>query len=73
MATPLMRAVRERFAVARIAFLAEPNLRDLIDGGDWVDDVLFWPGRDARNPWHGPYRALICDLRRRRFDLAILP
>lgn len=72
MATPLLRALRERFSDARITFLAEANLRELIAGGDWMDEVLLWPERAARNPWHGPYRALIRELRRRRFDLAIL-
>lgn len=72
MATPLLRAVRARFAGARITFLGEANLRDLVAGGDWMDEFLAWPGRDGRNPWHRPYRALVAELRSRRFDLAVL-
>ena len=40
MATPTLRAIRNRFPKARITFPAEPNLRDLIEGGDWMDEVL---------------------------------
>ena len=40
MATPALRAVRNRFPESRITFLAEPNLRDLIEGGDWRDEVV---------------------------------
>jgi heptosyltransferase-2 len=44
MATPTLRAIRNRFTKARIAFLMEPNLRDLVRGGDWMDECLEWAG-----------------------------
>jgi heptosyltransferase-2 len=72
MATPMLRAVRQRFAGARITFLGEANLGDLIDGGDWMDEVLALPPKDARRPWHAATRAMIRTLRERAFDLAIL-
>ena len=43
MATPTLRAVRERFAMAKITFLMNPNLRDLVRGGDWMDECVEWP------------------------------
>jgi len=47
MATPALRAIRDRFADARITFLMNPNLRELIRGGDWMDECVEWPARNA--------------------------
>ncbi|MFQ5462247.1 MAG: glycosyltransferase family 9 protein [Phycisphaerae bacterium] len=72
MATPLLRAIRSRFAEARIVFLGEANLRDLIDGCPWTDSVVDLPAKKARTLWHRRYRRMIGSLRRERFDLAVL-
>lgn len=72
MATPMLRAVRQRFPKAEIAFLSEPNLVDLIRGGDWMDDVLEWPAKARRKPWHREYRRLVAHLREREFDWCVL-
>ncbi|MCH8150448.1 MAG: glycosyltransferase family 9 protein, partial [Planctomycetes bacterium] len=72
MATPALRAIRNRFPEARITFLAEPNLRDLIEGGDWMDEVVEWPPKDRRKPWQREYRAFTRLLRARRIDWAVL-
>jgi heptosyltransferase-2 len=71
MATPALRAIRGRFADARITFLMEPNLADLIRGGDWMDDCVEWPPRPRRGIWSRPFRRMIRRLRR-RFDWAVL-
>ncbi len=72
MATPTLRAIRTRFASAHITFVAEPNLRDLIRGGDWMDECIEWPVKRERSMLHKTYRDLVWDLRRRRFDWAVL-
>ena len=72
MATPALRAIRTRFANASITFLLEPNLVDLVRGGDWMDGCIEWPGRRQRTPLHRSYREMIGRLRRKRFDWAIL-
>ena len=72
MATPTLRAIRSRFADAKITFVAEENLRDLIRGGDWMDEVVYWPPRGRRSLFHHAYRRLVTTLRRRRFDLALM-
>ena len=72
MATPALRAIRTRFPNARITALGEQNLRDLVRGGNWFDELLEWPTRHQRNPWHRPFRDLVHELRNRRIDLAIM-
>lgn len=72
MATPTLRAIRERFPDAHITFLMEPNLRDLVRGGDWMDDAVEWPDRARRKPWRRELRAVAAALRRRRPDWAVL-
>jgi len=72
MATPMLRALRDRFATSRITYLAEPNLRELIDGATWMDDVTTWPEKTVRSPLHRAYRDFAWDLRRQRFDWAVL-
>jgi heptosyltransferase-2 len=68
MATPALRAIRERFPAARITFLMQPNLRDLVRGGNWMNECLEWPNPSgARSYFH-----FVWELRKRRFDWAIL-
>jgi lipopolysaccharide heptosyltransferase II len=71
MATPALRAMRSRFASARITFLAVPNLAGLIQPGDWMDEVVYWPPRGRRNHPVLNWR-LVRSLRDRRFDLAVV-
>ncbi len=77
MSTPALRAIRERFHDAKITFLMEPNLRELVRGGDWMDECVELPPKGKRSIFHAPYRAMIGQLRSggidgKRFDLAIL-
>ncbi len=72
MATPLLRAVRTRFPEARITLLAEPNLRGLIEGGAWMDEVVEWPAKNRRQPWHREHRQMVSQLRAKRIDWAVL-
>jgi heptosyltransferase-2 len=72
MATPILRAIRNRFAEAQITFLMEPNLRDLVRGGDWMDECVEWPVKNRRTPLHREYLDLVWALRRRRFEWAVL-
>lgn len=63
MATPALRTLRTHFSKARITFLLNPNLVDLVRGGDWMDECI----ETGPNAW-----ATIRTLRARRFDLAVL-
>ena len=76
MATPTLRAIRSRFTDAHITFLINPNLGDLVHGGDWMNECIEWPKNRERKPARGllskVYRDFVWDLRRRRFDWAVL-
>jgi heptosyltransferase-2 len=72
MATPALRAIRRRFDKAHIVFLMEPNLAELVRGGDWMDECMAWPAKEKRSILHREYRDLVFELRRRRFDWAVL-
>jgi heptosyltransferase-2 len=54
MATPTLRAIRNRFANGRITFLLNPNLRDLVAGGDWMDECIEWPAVRTPSASDGP-------------------
>jgi heptosyltransferase-2 len=72
MATPVYRSLRAHFARARITFLIQPYLLELLRGGPWMDDCMAWPPRARSRPWHREYRALVRALKEKRFDAAIL-
>jgi len=72
MATPTLRAIRNRFEDAHIVALREPNLRDLLRGGDWMNECVDWPPKDQRSLLHRATRELAWGLRERKFDWAIL-
>jgi len=71
MSQPALRAVRAAYPLAYLAVLVQREFASFFDGATWVDDVL--PYR-VRPGWRGigDQGRLIGDLRRRRFDLAIL-
>jgi heptosyltransferase-2 len=71
MATPVLAALRARFANARIKYLMRKYVADVLDGGGWHDAALFWPvggglGRELRS-WRMAGR-----LQSERFDAALL-
>ena len=71
MATPMLRALRTRFDHASITFCGRPVMDDLIAGGAWNDDVVHWEPKGKKGRMR-ELIALAAQLRRRRFDWAIL-
>lgn len=71
--TPALRALRKRFAKARITVLTTPYAAPVLHGNPNVDEVLML-ARDRRAPWRTRRRerALVRELVRRRFDLAVV-
>lgn len=68
LATPSLMALRRRYPAARIGYLARAYVADVLSGCSWHDELLHWPdARGAGGLWN-----LVCELRRRAFDCAIL-
>jgi len=72
MATPALTALRCRFRQSHVIFLARPYVADLLDGADWMDEMLFWPAGKTKTTRREGFARLACELRRRRIDLAVL-
>lgn len=72
LATPALRALRQRFAQAHIAFLVRGQLADVLDGGDWMDEVIHWPTAKTRPNRRKGMLGLAAELRERQFDCAVL-
>ena len=71
MSLPALRAIRVRFPAAHIAILAMPWVGDLYAREPFCDELIpYTPKRGARD-WTAKWR-IARDLRRRRFDCAIL-
>ena len=71
MTTPAIGAVRERFPQAEITLLANPLVAQLFSPHDWVDRVITFDRTGSHRGMVGRLR-LAAELRRRRFDLAVI-
>jgi heptosyltransferase-1 len=79
MASPLIHALRERYPEAHIAWLAQPEVRDLLSENGELDEVIVWPRDQWRRLWREGKRwrllrefiRFVRVLRRRRFDMVI--
>lgn len=69
MATAALSAIRRACPEAEIVHLMRPYVAEVLAGCSLADDAVFWPGPGS--PTRGTLQ-LVRDLRRRRFDLAIL-
>ena len=69
MATPAFRCIRENFADSHITLLIKKDLRGIIDGSSWFNEVIeFEPGRKSTKA----FLRLIYKLRQERFDMGFL-
>ena len=70
MATPAFRCIRENFADSHITLLIKKNLRGIINGSSWFDEVIeFDPGSRKSIK---DFLRLVYNLRQERFDLGFL-
>ncbi|HJZ90068.1 MAG TPA: ADP-heptose--LPS heptosyltransferase, partial [Gemmataceae bacterium] len=69
MATPAVRAVRERHPAARLLAVCRPYVAATMDGAPWFDDVILF---DKTGPRAQREVGVIGRLRRERVDAAIL-
>ncbi len=68
---PAMKEIRRLFPGAHISLLVRPWVRDIYSAAEFVDEILEYDRDGVHRGLSGFFR-LIADLRRRRFDLAIL-
>ena len=68
---PAMREIRRIFPDAHIALFVRPWVRDVYTAVDFVDEILDYDKSGIHRGLPGFFK-LIADLRRRRFDLAVL-
>jgi len=71
MAIPALRAVRERFANAYIAVLAQPYVADIYEGQGLCDELIPYD-RNGQHRGVAGRKRLIDELRNRQFDTALL-
>jgi len=69
--TPALAAVRRTFPKAHLSLLVRPWVADLFRGNPAVDEILLYESGGAHRGLRGKLR-LARELRRRRFDLAVL-
>jgi len=71
MSVPALRLVRARFPSARITLLVRPWVKDVHSAVDFIDELVVYDrGASHRGP--AGFLRLARELRRRRFDLALL-
>ncbi len=71
MATPVFAALRAHFHAARITYLARPYVAEIVEGGGWHDETVYWPeGHGLGREWRT--LRLVRRLRAARFDLALV-
>jgi heptosyltransferase-2 len=68
MATPALRALRQRYPAAHIIAVGKPYVAEVFAGGDWFDEYLCANG----GPWSQGVAAVAWRLRRLGIDLAVL-
>jgi len=75
LATPALRAIRERFGGSHLAFLLRGNLAEILDGHQWADEILRWPasGKGQSRPKRRQgFLGFAAALREQRYDWAVL-
>ena len=68
MATPAVRALRDRYRDARITVVVRPYVAGVFSGCDWFDDVIFMRGKS----WQDGTASAAMKLRKHDVDLAVL-
>lgn len=74
MATPVFRALRQRYPNSHIAILTRSQFEPVLAGGDWMDEVIHWPADKGQSKpkRRQSFLGFAAELRDRRFDWAVL-
>ncbi len=69
--TPAIRAIRKNFPHSEITILAKPWVVPVFEENPHVDSIMIYESNNRHKGWRGRLR-LIRDIRKKKFDLAIL-
>jgi heptosyltransferase-2 len=72
MSLPALRAVRQAFPKARLSVLIKKELASFFEGAAWVDEIIPYGLRKGVFKGLSDRRRIVGELKRRRFDLAVL-
>ncbi len=72
LATPTLRAIRERYKEAHIAYLMRPYVRDVLEPCSWCDETFFWGQSKSKAGRQEAFLKLARRLRQSKFDVALL-
>lgn len=72
LATPALRAIREHYRDAHIAYLMRPYVRDVIEPCSWRDELFFWPQSKSKAGTQHEFLKLAKALRQAKFQVALL-
>ena len=71
MATPTLRAIRENNPAAHIALLVRPQIRQVIEGLPYYDELIEYDSKSLHRKWKDKF-SLSRKLKKSRFSLAII-
>lgn len=72
MSLPALRAVRKAYPQARLSVLIKKELASFFDGASWIDEVIPYNLRKGFFDGLSDRRAIVGELKARKFDLAVL-
>jgi lipopolysaccharide heptosyltransferase II len=71
LSTPVIKALRDTYHNAYIAMMVSPYAKDIVEGNPYLDEVIIYD-KDAKHKSWGRTIKFSCNLKKRRFDLAII-
>ncbi|HLX62426.1 MAG TPA: lipopolysaccharide heptosyltransferase II [Planctomycetota bacterium] len=72
MSLPALRAVRKAYPHARLSVLIKKDLASFFDGAAWIDEIIPYKLRKGFFNGLADRRAIVSELKARKFDLAVL-
>ncbi|MFA4982566.1 MAG: lipopolysaccharide heptosyltransferase II [Candidatus Omnitrophota bacterium] len=70
LSTPVIKALRDAYPDSRIAFMASPHAREILEGNPYLDEVIIYDKLGKQKGLIGNLK-FIAKLRRKKFDIAI--
>lgn len=71
MATPALRAIRENNPDAHIALLVRPQVRKVLEGLPYYDEIIEYDSKSLHRPWKKKF-SLSRELKKSGFDLSLI-